>query len=222
MGAGVTDLWRWLGVLCAASLLAVSALAGDFSAKITDKGPPKQIGEWIRAVLQPKAVELLNKEKAVMDIWLRQEIPLRADAPKLESIGETTLVGAVEVLESGLKDYKDNEIPKGVYTARFANQPSDGDHLGTAEITTFLVLLGADIDKELNGFDKFRPMVKASGKLTSSGHPVVLNLRPASDSKESPSVTEPAPEHKAVRLKLRLGKGEAVCDLVFEGHGHIQ
>lgn len=210
------------------SFLALKLAAGDFSARIVDRACPNAIGESIRAVLQPKAIELSDKDKPVLDIWLRQDVPLKADAPKLESIPETTVVGAIQVNESGLKDYKDNDVPKGIYTARFGLQPQDGDHLGTADFSTFFILIAADADKELNGIEKFKPMVKASGKLTGSGHPLILNLRPVSDAKaEAPAVTDPAPEHKAVRLKIPAKtaagqKLEIACEFTFQGHGHIQ
>ena len=205
-----------------------SVRAADFAVKTGETAVPKELGETIRAVLEPKTVQLAQDGKPLLEIWLRKEVPLKNAAAKLESLGEATLVGAVAVRGGGLTDYKNNEIPQGVYTARFLLQPQDGDHLGTAEFATFLVLIGADTDKELAGLDKYRPVTKASGKLTPSGHPMVLNLRPvAGAAGKTAEVTEPATEHKAVRLSLN-GKGpggekvEVPFDLVFEGHGHIQ
>jgi len=132
------------------------------------------------------------------------------------------------VESSGLKDYKDNDIPKGVFTARFALQPQDGDHLGTAEFNTFMVLVSTDADKALDTFTKFTPMVKASGKLTSSGHPVVVSLRPESATDGTfPTITAATSDQKAIRIRMpgKTGDGqtaELVFDLVYQGHGHIQ
>src|ERR1041385_4033464 len=105
---------------------------------------------------------------------------------------------SLAVNDASLRDYKDNEIPKGTYTARFGLQPKDGDHLGTAEFDFFLVLIAAENDRDLAGLDKFKPMVKASGKSTPSGHPLVVSLRPATADGTLPRLTEPAPDHKAV------------------------
>jgi hypothetical protein len=146
----------------------------------------------------------------------------------VNSLAEAGLIAAVSVEGSSLNDYKDNDIPKGIFTARFAMQPADGDHLGTAEFNTFVVLIASDNDKALDTFTKFTPMVKASGKLTSSGHPVVISLRPVSSAEGSfPSLTEPASEHKAIRLKVpgKTADGqvsEVLFELVYQGHGHIQ
>jgi hypothetical protein len=211
--------------LCAAS-------AADFSVKMGNQPPPTQIAEPIRATLSSKPVQLLEGDKAILQIWFRQEVPLKSKpsspGSSLQSLTEASLVGAVSVESSGLKDYKDNDIPSGVFTARFALQPGDGDHLGSAEFNTFLVLISADNDKALDTFTKFTPMVKASGKLTSSGHPVVISLRPVASAEGNfPSSTEPAAEHKAIRLKIpgktADGQGaDVLFELVYQGHGHIQ
>lgn len=204
------------------------AAAADFSAKTADTPTPKELSESIRAVLEPKAIQLVQGEKPLLEIWFRREVPLKGTAAKLDSLAEATLVGAVAVRGGGLKDYKGNDVPEGIFTARYLLQPADGDHLGTAEFNYFVALVGADTDKELNGLDKFKPVTKASGKLTPSGHPLIISLRPVSgDAGKTPTLTEPAAEHKAVRLSLS-GKGpggekvELPFDLVYEGHGHIQ
>ncbi len=214
------------------SLALGAASAADFSVKIGNQAPPAQISEPIRAALSPKPVQLLEGDKLILQIWFRQEVPLKSKqsdaSSSVSNLSEAGLVAAVSVEGPGLKDYKDNDIPKGVFTARFAMQPGDGDHLGTAEFNTFLVLISSDNDKALDTFTKFTPMVKASGKLSASGHPVVISLRPVSSTEGNfPSVTEPAAEHKAIRVKVP-GKtadgqtGDVFFELVYQGHGHIQ
>lgn len=213
-------------------LIASRGLAADFSVKTGTQPPPDKISPSIRSLLSSKPVQLFEGDKPVAQIWFRQEVPLKSKpsspSASLESLAEATLLGAVSVEGSGLKDYKENDLPKGVFTARFALQPQDGDHLGTAEFNTFMVLVGADADKETNTFTKFTPLVKASGKLTSSGHPVVISLRPVTSPEGTfPSLSEPAAEHKAIRLKIpgKTADGQnadVVFDLVYEGHGHIQ
>ena len=159
---------------------------------------------------------------------MRRDVPLKSSTAKLNSLADTTLVGAIAVRAGGLTDYKNNDVPEGIFTARFLNQPQDGDHLGTAEFSSFLVLVDAKGDKELGGLNKFKSLTQASGKLTPSGHPLVISLRPVSgEPAKSATISEPASEHKAIRLTLHAkGPGgekvELSFDLVFEGHGHIQ
>src|SRR6185295_14982910 len=100
-------------------------------------------------------------------------------------------------------------------------QPKDGDHLGTAEFDSFLVLTEAQNDKELNGLNTFKALTKASGKSTASGHPVVVSLRPATAEGTLPRLTEPVAEHKAIRVKMPAktsngDKTDLVFDLVFK------
>ncbi len=209
------------------SLLALWTEAAEFAVKTAETPVPKELGESIRATLESKTIQLVQDGKPALEIWLRRDVPLKSAAAKLDSLTESTLLGAVAV-RGGLRDYKDNEIPQRIFTARYILQPQDGDHLGTAEFNYFIALIAADADKELTGLDKFRPVTKASGKLTPSGHPLILSLRPVkANAGKPPSLSEPAPEHKAIRLTL-TGKspaGEKIelpFDLVYEGHGHIQ
>ena len=193
----------------------------------TAESTPQEISDSIRALLQPKAAQLVRDGKPVLEVWLRKEVPTKSAPTSVRSIAETTLVGAVAVRSDEFRDYKDNQIPQGVYVARFVMQPQDGDHLGTADYSTFLALLPATVDKEPGTFDRYQPMVKASGRITPSGHPVVLSLRPASSGEaKAPALVEPEQEHKAIRLKVPAKggdqSGELTFDLVYEGHGHIQ
>lgn len=210
---------------CALLSLPHALHAAGFTLK-TAESAPEGISEEIRQALQPKAIQLIQDGKPAIEIWLRKEVPVKSESPSLNSIPEAALLGAVAVHTDQFRDYKDNKIPPGVYTARFVLQPADGNHLGTAIYTTFAALIPAAADKQITGFDRYAPMVKASGKLTPSGHPVVLNLRPVSgEAAETPKLTEPEPEHRAIRLKLpvKTSGGEAGAipfELVYEGHGH--
>ena len=211
--------------------ISIRAAAADFTLKVEDKPAPKDISEAIRSILQPKAVQLVRDGKPALEVWLRREAPLKSKPATandaLNTVAETTLLGAVDVHDSSLRDYKDNAISKGLYTARFCMQPKDGDHLGTAEFDTFVILTDARQDKELKGLNSYKSLVKASGKSTSSGHPLVVSLRPASAEGALPRLSEPAEEHKSIRVKIPAktaegDKSDLVFDLIYQGHGHIQ
>jgi hypothetical protein len=223
----VMKVERTLAIL----LLAWTTCGADLAIKTADVPVPSQIAEAIRSSLQPKAIQIMQGDKPILQIWLRPEAPLKskpsAPAAGPSSIPDFSLLGAVSVSTSGLKDYKDNDIPSGLFTLRFITQPQDGDHLGTAEFNTFIALVPAENDKAADAFTKFTPLVKASGKLTPSGHPLVLNLRPVVGKGEPFSIVEPEAEHKAIRIKaqgktIEGDKADLIFDLVFQGHGHIQ
>ena len=220
-----------MAVVCSALLLAGAGVdAADFTLKTADKPPPQEIGDSMRGTLQAKAIQLMQSDKPVLEIWFRQEVPLKSKpASAKESLGtirETTFMGVVSIIDTSLHDYKDNEIPKGIYTVRYGLQPKDGDHLGTSEFDYYFVLIAATDDKDLNGLSKFKSMVKASGKSTASGHPLVVSLRPASGGNAMPGLTDPEAEHKAILVNVPAIAGEQKTEIAFEmvyqGHGHIQ
>jgi hypothetical protein len=221
--------WLVLGaVIC--SQLTIRTSAADLAVVVVDKEPPKAISDPIRKLLLPTAVQVIEGTAPIYQLWFASEIPLKSkpvSADKaLDTIAETTLVGAVTV-GNGQRDYKDNEIAAGDYTMRFGLQPQDGDHLGTADSPYFVLLIPAAGDTQLNGFASTKAMAKVSGKDTASNHPVVLNLRSASAAGgELPKLNEPAPDHKSVRVqvpaKAGADKTAIVFELVFKGHGHIQ
>jgi hypothetical protein len=201
---------------------ALASWAASFAVKVIEKEPPKEVDDSIRKVLQAKAVQLLDNGQPVFEFWFRTEIPLKSNpqsaAKALEAIAETTLCGLVAVRRTE-HDYKDNEITEGLYTARFSLQPQDGDHMGTSEFPYYLLLIPLKHDPQLTSIAAYKPMVRASGKATASGHPVVLSLRPAaSDASDLPKLNEPIPDHKTVQLKVpaRAPKSDAPTSMVFE------
>ena len=204
-----------------------AAVGADLSLKLVDKAPPAEVDPSIRQTLQSKAVQLLDGDKPAYEFWFRSELPLQSKpaspAEGLDAVKQATLLGAAVVSEPK-RDYRDDGLPKGTYTMRFALQPQDGNHLGTAEFLYFAVLTPAKFDTKLDGIADYKALVKASSKETSSDHPVVLSLRPASsDEGEFPKLSEPASEHKSVRVKLPAKvadsdqKASIVFELVYEG-----
>lgn len=219
-----------LGILLGMALLVRSALAAtaaDVTVKVTEKEPPKEVGDSIRKTLQPKVIELLQGDKPIYELWFRSQIPLKSkpDSPAkgLQAIDEVTFLG-VAVLPESRRDYKDNEIAPGTYTIHFGLQPADGDHLGTSEFPFFAVLIPVKSDSALDAVKTYKAMVKASGKGTASGHPCVLALRPPSaEGGGAPAITSPATDLKAVRLTLPAKAPDTdqavniTFELVFEG-----
>jgi hypothetical protein len=228
----INFVFRLQWILTGAVALALAgsvALASEFTVKVVEKEPPREVDAAIRQAVQAKAVQLLDGDKAVCEFWFNLTVPLKskpdAGEKALQAVKETTLLGVV-ALHTTQRDYKDNEIAAGTYTARFGLQPQDGDHLGTADYPYFAVLIPAKADTKLEGFADARSMLKASGKDTSSGHPVVLSLRPVSTEDGGlPKLTEPVPDHKCLRINLpaKVGNKEEkpsiTFDLVYNGKG---
>ena len=224
---GMKTLWVLFG--CVASVLWIQlANAADLGLKVSDKEPPKELGDAIRQTLQTRAVQVLNSEKPAFEFWFAKEIPLKSKpaslAKALDSLEPTRLLGAVSV-SSATRDYRDDELPVGVYTMRFALQPQDGDHSGSTDYIYFAVLVPAKLDSAPDALTTYKAVVKASAKGTSNEHPHVMSLRPgSSEGGDQPQIKEPAPEHKSVLLKLPAKAGDEKTNLTFElvCEGHIK
>jgi len=219
----------WLLLGCVASTLWIQlANAADLALKVSDKEPPKELGDAIRQTLQPKAVQVLDGDKPAFEFWFAKEVPLKSKpaslAKALDSLEPATLLGAVSVSMT-TRDYRDDELPAGVYTMRFALQPQDGDHSGSTDYIYFVVLVPAKLDTAPDALTTYKAVVKASAKGTSTGHPHVMSLRPASsEAGDQPQIKEPAPEHKSILLKLPAKAGGEKTSLTFEFvcEGHIK
>ncbi len=219
--APVLGWWVTLFAACAVP-------AADLTLKVVDRNPPKELDAAIAGTLQKKAIQLLDGDKPVYEFWFSAEIPLQSKpavpAKSLDAVKQATLLGVV-ALPMARRDYRDDELPAGIYTMRLGLQPEDGNHLGTAEFSTFAVLIPAKRDLKPDGITDFKALVKASSRETTTDHPRFLSLRPpASAGGETPKLIEPAPEHKSVRVKVpaRAGDGqtELVFEVVYEGKGH--
>lgn len=214
---------------CAVALLfgTFAAQGGELTVRVANKPFPKEIGPDFQALLQPQAVQLLDGEKTVLEFWLAKEVALQAKpasaATALDAVKPATVLGAVAV-PAARRDYRDDEVPAGTYTMRFAMQPQDGNHSGSAEFGYFGVLVPAKLDPKPDSIKDYKELMKASSKETSTDHPMVLSLRPvASTEGVAMKLNTPAPEHKSVRVKVPARGPETkeiAFEIVVEGKGH--
>ena len=124
-------------ITCARRSFIASALsAADEPAKLSvaESQPPSEVAEPIRATLDGKALRLSNGDKPFFEFWFRKELPL-VEKPADGTLGLTTMqegtvLGVVRVGEDQY-DFRNEEIPKGVYIVRLGLQPEDGNHLGS-------------------------------------------------------------------------------------------
>ena len=213
-------------VLVLLSLLA--APGAELTLKVVTKEPPAALESAIRGRLQSKAVQLLEGAEPVFEFWLASEVPLTAKpestAKALDVVKTAALLGAVSVAK-GQRDYRDDDLPGGVHTVRLAVQQQDGNHLGTAEFLWFAVLVPAKLDTKPDGITDYKTLVKTSSKETSTDHPVILSLRPATEAGSEVKLNVPAADHKSVRVNIpgKTASGETVpvpFEIVYEGKGH--
>src|SRR5262249_47566764 len=129
---------------------AGAAAEEKYSAKVAEAPPPDQLKPAIRDLLDAKAVQVMDgKGQTLCEVWFRKVIPAKAAEEQVKNgltyreLPQTTVMGAIR-FDKPAKDYRDQDVPAGVYTLRLAYQPQDGDHMGTAPYPEFCLLASAE------------------------------------------------------------------------------
>ncbi len=195
--------WRNPGCLVGMFLLTALPLrAADnpYTVKTLDKtAAPAEVQGSIRKLLGDHCVQLLNAKGDVLaEVWFRKDLPIRATDAQVKNgltyheVAETSLFGAIRFPKQ-ITDYRKQKIPAGVYTLRLANQPMDGDHMGTAPYSEFLLLSPAAEDKKPDTMAP-KALQELSGK-TTDGHPGVLLLFPGTGAAAEPKLEKKEENH---------------------------
>lgn len=201
-----------LAVLLAADPPAWAAAAGKVAIPDVVAGP-------VAKELDPVAVTVTEKGDAVLSVWFRAEIPVRATAEQVKNgltcreIPDGTLVGVVR-FDRVFTDFRKQEIAAGVYTLRFAVQPDIGDHKGTAPHPEFLLLVPADKDKSPDAVEP-KALIPLSRPATGGDHPGVVLLFPDDGKGNLPAVADRGKGIRVLRVKRPVRAGDTAAALAF-------
>jgi hypothetical protein len=217
-------------VTCCLAASTVPLLAAE-PLTVAEAAPPDEVAEPIRAVLNNQAVSLADDQSTFFQFWFRKELPL-AQAPAggtlaLDTLEEGTVLGVLRV-SAERYDFRDEEIPAGIYVLRFGIQPEDGNHLGVAPTRTFALLIPAKDDTRLDPVPH-EELMKAAAVINAASHPSSLNLQPVEQADGAfPRLDERNDgQHKVLLLEFpaRLnmsGEGTKLkVALVYEGTGQL-
>lgn len=165
-----------------------------FTAKYEKFAPPATITEPIAKLLAPDALVVSNKDGAIMRVWFRSEIPVKANDDQVKNgltyreIPEGAIVGAIEFPET-FTDFRRQKIAKGAYTLRFAVQPEIGDHTDTAPHPDFCLMSHAAKDQSAEPIAK-KDLIDLSSEVNDGKHPAVLLLFPYFAKEAGPKVLD--------------------------------
>jgi hypothetical protein len=203
------------GLVVAACLLVVGVVgAGDakLTAKVKDAAPPKELSDAVRAALDGKAMEVFDdKGKLLCTVWAHKTLETKATADQAKAglkyahLDETTLVGAVQ-FPGTFTDYRKQKIQPGVYTLRLGNQPTDGDHQGTAPYNEFCLLTPAGADTS-PGTMEAKELFELITKSTKRKHPGVMLLFPNKSPAEKPVVETKPKDHFVLSFRVPATAG---------------
>jgi hypothetical protein len=203
-----------LFAVAATLLLVLSAGAGGgkgYTIKVLpDAAAPKELAEPLRKLMDKRCVQLLDGGTVVAEVWFRKEVPVKATEAQLKSgltyeeVPATTLVGALRVPRQ-TSDYRKQRVPAGVYTLRLASQPMDGDHMGTAPYSHFLLASPAGDDKKPDTMP-IKSLYELSAKAT-EGHPAVFLLFPGKGAAAAPKLLNKGSGHWVLLFLLDANAG---------------
>jgi hypothetical protein len=98
------------------------------------------------------------------------------------------LMGAVKFAQPWQSFRKQNVKP-GLYTLRLGIQPMDGDHMGSAPFSEFLLLCPANEDKKADALSHKQVTQLSSKALADANHPVVLLMFPNAKPEAMPQLS---------------------------------
>ena len=160
------------GLILAAGVSVGRAESAAAKLKIAKAAPPNIVSDPIKALLAEPVYQFADKDGLFFELWMRKELPL-AKKPESKEVGfdavqPGAVIGVLKVHKERY-DFRDEEILPGVYVLRYARQPEDGDHLGTAPATTFALLIPAKDDEKAEPITDPEKLSDASAVINAGG-----------------------------------------------------
>jgi len=220
---GETMRWSHKAYVILALLFADCVFAQGGRVEMIGPLTEPSVPESVRRALEPRGYRVLQADgRIVCDVWFRAAIPLRAGRAAepdgvYAGLEESTLVGVI-VFPQPTTDYRGQAIKAGAYTLRYALYPADGNHMGIAPNRDFLLLVPADLDRDVAARYSFEELVKLSAKAAGTNHPAGLSLRSAAGYTTIPTVVELASRYTLLVASAKTATGgELTLALIVKG-----
>jgi len=193
-------------------------LAQEYSTGAGEAAPTGAIAPEISSLLSAKGIKINKGSTTVCELWFAKEWPIEADAKTggevLYPLTVGQVIGAIRFPKKA-SDFREQDVPAGVYVMRYAQQPVDGAHVGTSPTRDFLALSPAAKDKDPKPLD-YKALVAASKETTGAPHPAIFSLQRVEDG-ASPSVREVSDkEWVIVHYVGKVKQGGSVKDLPLD------
>lgn len=206
--------------------LSSVASAVDYKVAPLEEAAPEELSAPIRDRLNATGLRVSRGSNKFCDIWLAKEWTVNPDfTPSLSmlypfNVGE--FIGVIRYHKKAA-DFRDQEVPVGLYTLRFALQPEDGNHVGTSQTRDFMLLLpvAEDTDPARMAEDV---LWQTSAAAVGTSHPAMLSLLNAAAAEgELPGMAHNEEADRwSVRFAGQAKKGDTVepltVELIVVGH----
>jgi uncharacterized protein (TIGR03067 family) len=142
---------------------------------------PEKLSASVRETLGATGLRISGADgEAICDIWLRTNVPVLSASSDLSDrrypLESGTLVGALRISKKKASDFRDFKVAAGVYTLRYALQPTDGIHEATGQFRDFLVLVSATDDTDTARISDAEELGDLGIKASGESHPAILHL----------------------------------------------
>ncbi|MEX2186893.1 MAG: hypothetical protein WD875_08875 [Pirellulales bacterium] len=223
--------WAPIPVLIVALLASVvaapSRAADEYRIEaIADAAPADALSEEVAALIDSSGYKVVKgASRTVCELWLCKSWPVKGDFKATDAVAypfsQGQLIGVLRLKNKG-GDFRDQEIAKGVYTLRYAQQPVDGNHIGTSPTRDFLLLVAADADKSAKPIE-LQGLIEHSAAAAESKHPAMLALKkPKGDGAKPTLVHDEAAELWLATIagKVEVGGKTAALPISIVVVGH--
>lgn len=173
---------------------------------------PDKVPAAFAKLLAPEGVRVTAPDgKVRAELWWRTAIPFTGQKPSgnvlLAALAPGEFVGVLRA-PGGTSDYRQQPIEAGLYGLRYFQQPSDPNHLGTADSRDFLVLTSLAEESTTDAVSDQDALVALAVPASSTDHAMILYATPAS---------EPAPADGAARVVRRGELDEWTLECTLSG-----
>mgnify|MGYP001355916294 CR=1 FL=1 len=182
------------------------ASAADYTVEEVSVAPPVELSAAIRNELRESGLRVLENGEVLCEVWFRKSLPGNGSggdglSRSYPDVPDMALLGAISIL-GDMRDNRDNEFKKGLYTIRHSLQPQDGNHVGASEYIDFAILLSAERDTTVEGgFSDSMTMIYRSLDDGGTGHPIIFAMIPP-EGEGQPSMTENSFDRWVLEAKI--------------------
>jgi hypothetical protein len=209
-------------LVCLLAWLSFAGLAAAQDAKlekVAAPAPADAVAAEIASLLDSSGYKVAKGAQTVIEFWPTKEWPVETDAKTggevLYPLTPGQLVGVARYSRKGT-DFRDQDIPAGVYVVRYAQQPVDGAHVGTSPTRDFFALLPAGKDRSPAALD-YKTLIATSKQTTGTEHPAILSLQRAEGGETEPAVRHDADHDWTIlRFTGKIKQGGANKDVPVE------
>lgn len=199
----------------------VPLAAQDYTVeKLAESAPADAISPEIAVILQTTGFKVLKGSRTVCEIWLAKEWPVKevknSSGEVIYPFQPGQLLGVARYPRKA-SDFRDQDIPRGMYVLRYSQQPVDGAHVGTSPTRDFIALLPAEKDRQ-PGILEYKPLAEASKETAGSNHPAILSLQRLPETAAAPLTVRHDEEHDfwIVRFVGQTKLGDKTADQPVE------